>query len=343
MDKKSLDKLLNILGFIAMYKSMLPLNLRGWVNALGLYVQEREGGQWTRLQAGGRLRSYLEVWQEEEGDWQVRKFDTDTWEHRFAHLVEPTYEIADFLRERVAYLGDLDIEGANALNQALQHYKDTGVWLGLPKVPEDVIHRRLQEKARARAQEERQERFRSISANEERLKDDPLDRGALGMLPLLYYEEQRYKDMEKALNMSLKADVSTPVFQRSTYQQLGKTYLAALSVSVRGKGIPVWGYTPSNVTSEALGYDIEELRVLAKESLSEAYEMKKKAGYKGKDLRELELALKAVDTLSVEAFEEFDRHKEDERQEQYEEEKRRREERLKDLSNRRKEKDGHDS
>ena len=54
--------------------------------------------------------------------------------------------------------------------------------------------------------------------------------------------------MEKVLNMSLRANIPAPVFQRSTHQQLGKTYLAALSVAVPGKGIPVWGYTPSNVT-----------------------------------------------------------------------------------------------
>lgn len=315
MDKKRLDELLDTLGFIGWTKSMLPLHLRGWVNALGLYVQEREAGRWTRLQAGGRFRSYLDAWREGVGDWQVRRFDKDTWERRFAHLVEPTSEIADFLSERVAYFGDLDREGATVLEQALQHYKDTGVWLGLPGVPEEVIHRKAKEEARARAEKERDRRIRLISANEKRIKHDPLDRLAWASLPFLYYQEQRYKDMENALKMSLKADASKLGFQySSTYKELGKTYLAALSVSIRGKGIPIWGYIPSNVTAKALGYNIEQLRALAKENLIKAYDMDKKAGFKEEELKELDLALKAVDALSVEAFEEFDRYKEEERQ-----------------------------
>lgn len=316
MDKK-LDELLNILGLIALYKSTLPFNLRGWVNALGLYVQERKAGRWTRLQAGGSLRSYIDVWREDDGDWQVKKFDKETWERRFVHVVEPTYEIADFLSQRVLWFGDLDVEGAAALNQALQHYKDTGVWLGLPKVPEDVIDRRLQEEARARTQEERQKRLRLISANEKSLKDDPLDWGVLASLPFLYYQEERYKDVENALKMQLKVAATKLGFQYwSSYQELGKTYLAAVSVSVRGKGIPIWGYAPSNVTTEALGYSIEELRALAKENLRKAYEMKREAGFKGEDLKELELALKVADSVSIEACEEFDRYKEQERQEE---------------------------
>ena len=47
MDKKNLDELVDSLGLIALFKSMLPLHLRGWVNALGLYVREREAGRWV--------------------------------------------------------------------------------------------------------------------------------------------------------------------------------------------------------------------------------------------------------------------------------------------------------
>lgn len=317
MDKKSLDDLLNTLSLVAMYKSMLPFNLRGWVNALGLHVQERKAGRWTRLQAGGSLRSYIDVWREGDGDWQVKKFDTETWERRFAHVVEPTCEIADFLSQRVHWFGDLDAEGAAALNQALQHYKDTGVWSGLPKVPEDVIDRRLKEEARAEAKEEQDRRIRLISDNEKRVRNDPLDRLAWLSLSDLYLKEQRYKDMENALKMSLKADAAKLGRQYSlTYVQLGKIYLAALSVSVRGKGIPILGYFPSNVNAETLGYSIEQLRELAKENLSKAYKMDKKAGFKEGDLKELELALKAAGALSVEAFEEFDRYKEQKRQQE---------------------------
>ena len=44
MDKKTLDEALATLRLVAMFKSWLPFNLRGWVNALGLHVQERKVG-----------------------------------------------------------------------------------------------------------------------------------------------------------------------------------------------------------------------------------------------------------------------------------------------------------
>jgi len=309
--RKGLYELLRTLEAIAFLKSMLPLHLRGWINSLGLYVQACEAGQRTRLQAGGNLHSYLDVWQEGQGDWQIRKFDGDTWERRFAHVVEPTYQIADFLSDRVASFGDLDSEGANVLSHALQHYKDTGVWLGLPKIPEEVMRKLAEEKARARAQEERQKRLRRITDVEAEVRKNPLDRLAWLSLPFLYYQEQRFKDMENALKMQLKIKGGP---YSSTYKELGKTYLAVLSVSLRGKGIPILGYEPSNVTVETLGYSIDELRDLARENLSKAYEMDKEAGFKEEDLKELELALKATYTPSLEVFDELDRYLEQERQ-----------------------------
>jgi len=302
MDKK-LNELLSTLALIALYKSWLPFNLRGWVNALGLHVQERKAGQWTLLQAGGSLRSYIDAWREGDGDWQVKKFDAETWERRFAHVVGPTCEIADFLSSRVHWFGALDVEGAAALNHTLQHYKDTGVWLGLPKVPEDVIDRRLQEEARAKAKEEHDIRIRLISDNEKKVRKNRLDRLAWSDLSDLYLKEQRYKDAENAIKMLLKLDVAkwgkpNPF----TYRELAEIYLSALSVFVRGKGIHISGYIPSNVTAETLGYSIEELRELAKENLIKADWAFEKEGR--------DLALKAANTLAIEAFEEFDRYKE---------------------------------
>ncbi len=304
------------LSYIAWQKSLLPLQLRGWVNVLGLHVQEREAGRWRRLQAGGKFRSCLDAWCEGEGDWQVKKFDKDTWERRFAHLIEPTLEIADFLNQRRRYLGNLDREGEDALKNAIQHFMDTDTWPGLPRVSEEVIHKWEQDEAKARAQERQDERTGKISAYEKRIKDDPLDMAALGFLQSLYYEEQRYKDLENVLKMSLRADTSNWWFNN---QQLGKTYLAALSVSIRGKGIPIWGWEPSNVAPEALGYTIEELRTQAKENLGKAYEMMKEAGFEGEELKELEIAIKATNTLSTETFEEFDRFKDEEKQREEEE------------------------
>ncbi len=78
----------NDLGYIAMLKGMLAPNLRGWVNALDLYVQERRVGNLTRLQAGGKYQSYFDAWCE-EGKWGIRKFYQDTWDRRFADVSNP--------------------------------------------------------------------------------------------------------------------------------------------------------------------------------------------------------------------------------------------------------------
>ncbi len=343
MDKKRLDELLSTLALIALYKSWLPFKLRGWVNTLGLHVQERKAGvpgshRLTRLQAGGSLRSYMDVWREGDGDWQVKKFDEETWERRFAHLVGPTYEIADFLSQRVHWFGDLDMEGAATLNHALQHYKDTGVWLGLPKVPEDIIDRRLQEEARTREQEEHQNRPRLISDNEKRVRKDPLDRSAWNSLSDLYLKEQRYKDAENALKMQLRTEESKGFHNWVTCLQLGEIYLAALSTSMRGKGIPIWGYAQVlHARAEVLDYTTEQLSTLAVDNLSRAYELLKKAGFKDKDpwIEEVELAMKAASTLSVEAFEEFDIAKE----QQIKQETRQHEERFQKLFDRDKDED----
>lgn len=316
MDKKSLDELISTLRLIAMYKSMLPFNLRGWVNALGLHVQERKAGQWTRLQAGGSLRSYIDLWREGDGDWQVKKFDAETWERRFAHVLEPTCEIADFLCQCVDWSGNVDAWGGAVLNQVLQHYKDTGAWLGLPKVPEDVIDRRLLEEYRAREQEEHQNRLRLISVYKKLLKKDPLDRNALISLAELFCKEQKYEDMENALKKLLITEESKGYM---TCLQLGELYLAALSTSIRGKGVSIWGYIlPSSVKPEALNHTVDQLRTLTIDNLSRAYELLKKAGFKDKDpwIEEVELALKAASTLSVEAFEEFDISKEQQRKQE---------------------------
>lgn len=64
---------------------------------------------------------------------------------------------------------------------------------------------------------------------------------------------------------------------------------------------------PSHVNAEALGYTIDQLRILARDNLSKAYTMAKQAGFKGDDIQELDLALKAADTLSVQVFEDLER------------------------------------
>ena len=308
MDKKSMDDLLNTLRLIAMYKSSLPFNLRSRVSILGLHVHERSygvpGSYWRiRLRAGGSLRSYLEVWREGEGDWVIKRFDTETWERRFAHVVEPTCDIAEFLSQRVHWVGGLDAEGKAVLNNAVQQYRATGVWSGLPKVPEDVVDRSLEERAGAEAEEEHHIRIRLVSDNEKRVRKDPLDRLGWSSLSELYLKEGRNKDAENATKALLELDVQKwGKANPFTYRQLAEIYLAALSVYVRGKGIRILGYIPSNVPAEALGYSIEELSKLARENLIKADWAFEKEGR--------DLALEAVSTLAVEAFEKFDKYKE---------------------------------
>jgi hypothetical protein len=136
MNGENLNQLFRNLKIISLMKGWLPLRWRGWVNSLGLYIQarpykERE----TILKAGGRFRSYLDVNDGGGEDWQIIKFDKNVWENRFAQLVEPTWQIAYFLNDRITRSGELDNENASAFTSAIQKYKDTRTWQGLPNVP----------------------------------------------------------------------------------------------------------------------------------------------------------------------------------------------------------------
>ena len=307
MHNESMDDLLSALRLIAMHKSWLPFNLRNRISVLGLHVHERRhgapGGYWlTQLRAGGRLRSCLEAWREGEGDWVIKKFDTQTWERRFSILVKPTRDIAEFLSQRVHWVGDLDTEGKAILNSAVQQYRATGVWPRLPEVPEDVMDRSLEDRAMAEAQEEHRIRTRLISDNEKRVRKDPLDRIAWSSLSELYLKEGRNKDAENATKALLELDErKSGKANPFTYRQLAEIYLAALSVSVRGKGIRISGHIPLDAPAEALGYSIKELSELARENLVKADWAYTKEGR--------DLALKAASTLAVEAFGEFDKYK----------------------------------
>ena len=177
MNIKDLDELLETLGFIALCKSLLPFSLRGWVNALGLHVKERDAGGWTRIQAGGSLRSYLDAWRQKDGDWEVKKFGEDTWSRRFAHLVEPTVEIAEFLNERVTNSDDLDVASDVALNSALQQHNQTGEWIGLPKLTIEAKQKLLDEDNPFAwfNKGERRKRLSLITSMEKEIEADPLE------------------------------------------------------------------------------------------------------------------------------------------------------------------------
>lgn len=159
--------LLNKLGRVGIIKLNMPVVTRWWLNELGLYVQLRcEEGK-CRLQAGGKYRSYLDAWGTEGEDlslWKVRKYDKETWNRRFAHLVWPTYEVAlfvggpilqdmpiDLSDKELGQLSELDeamLETVgeyttSKIEQAIRHFKATGKWLGLLELRCKICSHRL--------------------------------------------------------------------------------------------------------------------------------------------------------------------------------------------------------
>lgn len=305
------QQLLEALVFIAMHKDMLPVRLRGWVNVLGLYVRERKAGQWARLQAGGKFRSYLDAWRETGAQWDIKRFDSDTWDRRFSQVVEPTSQIAEFLVDHVEADGTLDAETAGMLVLVTQHYEATREWLGLPYYGESVSEeetnrrlvqrtesyiRRISDQAKDRRREERLQR---ISENEVRVRADP-QASPIWWRTLAedYEEEGRFKEMESALVREVESS-SGP---RYSHMYLGKAYLAAMSNTMRGKGLPIWGFSPSAVTAESLGYTTEMLQSLAVTNLSKI-ELRTEDSF----VEEMKLALNVAEAPSDQTFGEYDR------------------------------------
>jgi hypothetical protein len=134
--------LFELLGWIGTIKLGLPLEQRWLLNELGLYVQLHYAGGWGRLAAGGKYRSYFDA-RGPEGvislaSWQIRRFERETWDRRFAHLVWPTYEVALLERWLAERALQLDGNTFNALVEQygrkfpnLRYFRETGVWLGL--------------------------------------------------------------------------------------------------------------------------------------------------------------------------------------------------------------------
>lgn len=147
--------LLDKLGWVGTIRLGLSIVDRWWLNELGLYVQLRHAAGQVRLQAGGKYRSYFDAWGTEGKDfklWEVRKYDKETWNRRFASMVWPTYEIAFFIgaptlldipfnqqgKDSVLYnqldAATQDMVGKNAIimmKRAISHFKATGEWMGL--------------------------------------------------------------------------------------------------------------------------------------------------------------------------------------------------------------------
>jgi hypothetical protein len=132
-----IEEQLKLLLWIGITKNSFPFRLRGWVGELGLFVQFRSIGDWGVLKAGGKLRSCLHaecILLDESiphTACEIKKFDRKRWGRNFAHLVEPTYEIARFFDDRSEE--GISEQDAAALKRAIRHFKKTGEWLGLPR------------------------------------------------------------------------------------------------------------------------------------------------------------------------------------------------------------------
>jgi hypothetical protein len=140
-----INELLPILMTIGMVKRSLPLQLRDWINILGLYVQFHSGDGWEGLAAGGKYRSYFEALNPDTSNtdaffgkadaWKIRKFDKKVWDNRFAHLVLPTSDVAIFISGGNPYHeagSQFNQQASATLMQVVRHFEATGEWLSLP-------------------------------------------------------------------------------------------------------------------------------------------------------------------------------------------------------------------
>ena len=111
--------MIGALETIGRIKDSLPSTQRGWCNQLGLFVQLKSAGDMSRLQAGGKFRSRIDLWQETpHGDWDVRKYNPGEWEG----LVEPTLTLSSWLLKH----GGMPDEHAKDLESAVALFKQTG-------------------------------------------------------------------------------------------------------------------------------------------------------------------------------------------------------------------------
>jgi hypothetical protein len=128
------------LAFIGVQKSYLPLDVRGWVNESGLYVQLNQAGTAARLQAGGKYRSCFDAMTDNflgaqcEGikKWNIRRFDKKEWDTNFAQLVFPAHEIVGYLSGNPFDSRDFSTRcSTDSIKDTVEHFKQTGEWTGL--------------------------------------------------------------------------------------------------------------------------------------------------------------------------------------------------------------------
>jgi hypothetical protein len=132
------------------WRSVLPLQLRSWGDALGLYV--RSSDSQDNIWAGGKYRAYFDATyhvapgrnKEDMAEyltsrmasalhpdltlWKIERFDRNVWEKRFAHLVEPTKEVFFYLLECMEQSKTNTL--LPKLENAVKHFNSTGDWIG---------------------------------------------------------------------------------------------------------------------------------------------------------------------------------------------------------------------
>ncbi len=132
-----LAELLYKLESIGGIKNELPLNTRGWCSSLGLFVQLKEMGLQSRLEAGdGKYRSQIDAWQDYSSPesvlgWKVKKYNPGDWER----LVDPTCDIANWLSK----CGSSPEEHMDSFNEAIEVFKKEG-YLKLPRIKKPPLN-----------------------------------------------------------------------------------------------------------------------------------------------------------------------------------------------------------
>lgn len=265
------DDLIRKIRFIADAGAELPFKYRNVLLKRSIHAQVRTRPDGSRFyMAGGRFIPKISFTVLPDGSIAVHRYKPGAWESGTDEAVRAAQELSS---GQAAPAGD------------------------------GVTQRVEQEKQRKRSDE--------IADYEEQTRKNPRDDSAWLTLAWLYEQAGSYKDMESALKTILElavADRGQPAW--GSYANLGKVYLAALSNAERGKGIPIWGYSPSGVTARSLGYTVEEVRNLAKERLGRARDLQKRAGLSSEDTQEVELAYKVALDPSAKSFEEYDRFEE---------------------------------
>ena len=109
-----------MLDEIGTIRNELPINQRGWLFELGLYVLKRKRSGMTRLEAGSHVRrSAIDLWREHPWEpYRVRKYQGGEWEN----LVLPSLTLAGFLYRH----NGLPDHHMAAFKNAVQNFKRTG-------------------------------------------------------------------------------------------------------------------------------------------------------------------------------------------------------------------------